>query len=34
MPEATTETGPVPSDGPKQQLSHPADPPHRCLEMS
>ena len=33
-PAATAVTGPVPSDRPKQQLSHPADPPHRCLETS
>ena len=30
---ATTVTGPAPSDRPKQQLSPPADPPRRCLEM-
>ena len=30
---ATRLTGPAPSDRPKQQLSHPADPPHQRLEM-
>ena len=31
---ATRLTGPAPSDRSKQQLSHPADPPHQCLEKS
>ena len=34
MPEATTVTGSVCSGRPRQQLSHLADPPRRCLEMS
>ena len=33
-PEQLRAAGPAPSDKPKQQLSPPADPPHRCPEKS